>query len=148
MPALRRPSIAGSVKRLGRQFGSLFNERHNGIDLGIAERGDEVLRRTARDCIDLHELQLAAGSRDFVQAIAKCFQFRRAWRLAVDAHEERLDDERANLRGGRDVFEDLLKWDCRPIDELEVVLRPRFELSPDFAVVFVENGESLLTCGR
>ena len=65
-------------------------------------------------------------------------------RLAVHAHEERLDHERPHARGGRDVVENLAERDRRALDEVIVLVGARFELGPDFAVVLVENCQAAL----
>src|SRR5262245_36057937 len=109
-------SDARAVKRFRVQTRPLLDEPHDRIDFGIAQWRDETLGRPARDRVNLNQLEFAAGGRDFVQPIAKCFQFALARRLAVDAHKQCLNHQRANFCRGRDVVENLAKRNRSAID--------------------------------
>ena len=67
-------SIVGiAVISDGAQTGAPLDERDDCVDFGVGEGRDERFGRAAGDGVDLHELQLAAGGGDFVEAVAEGF---------------------------------------------------------------------------
>src|SRR5207244_3038920 len=137
--AARCRSCARSVISFRREPRSPLDKLDNRIYFRVAQWRDEAFGRLASDSIDLDQFQLAASRRNLVEPIAKRFQLGLARWLAVDSHEQRLNDQRPHFRGSRDVVEDLLKWNRRAIDEPEVFGCAGFELGPDFAVVLIED---------
>ena len=70
--------IGVAVVGLCVQSGALLHPGYDGVDFGVGERRDEGLGGAAGDGVDLHELELAAGGGDFVQAVAEGFELRLA----------------------------------------------------------------------
>ena len=70
-----RPTLIRGVAVVGErgELRALFYQRDDRVDFGVGEGRDEGLGGAAGDGVDLHELQLAAGGRDFVEAVAEGF---------------------------------------------------------------------------
>lgn len=148
-PAVAGDRLAGdAVVNLNRQSRQAVAE-HGGqvVELGIFQRGSVSFSGAAGDGVELDELDLGAGGEQFGEAVEVRGELGVWNRVAVNVHEEGLDDQRALAAKVTDVGENFGQGNPGAVDELIVGLGAGIELGPDLIVLRIEESEALADTG-